>query len=460
MKKSILILDDESSICAFLSLALEDTYEVYTANSAEQAFKILNSRKIHLVLLDLLLGESNGLDVLLEVKKQDAEIAVIMMTAFGDISTSVEAIKRGAFHYLCKPVNLEELVCYIQQALEFQDLSRKVENLSNALVELEQRTYYGEIIGKSEPMQRVYQMIDKVKDLDTSIVITGESGTGKELVARAIHRNGARNAENFVTVNCAAIPEGLLEEEFFGHVKGSFTGAVSDKKGKLELADHGTLFLDEVGDMPLALQGKLLRALQEKESMPIGGAEYRKIDVRVISATNRNLMAMVNDGSFRQDLYYRLHVVEIHMPPLRERKQDIPQLCQSVLKRLSEEMNRNIRGFTPDAERLLLKYHYPGNVRELINVLEYACILCNGEEIDVMDLPDEFRGERKQESVPEEFSAADAVRNYLSGMTIKDVEKLLIENAVEQNPQSRRTAAKQLGISERSLFYKIQEYGL
>ncbi|MBQ8562851.1 MAG: sigma-54-dependent Fis family transcriptional regulator, partial [Firmicutes bacterium] len=440
MRNSILIIDDEKSICTFLALALEDEFDVYTANSAEQAFDILKSRKIHLAVLDLLLGDSNGLDVLQKMKSQYAEIAVIMMTAFGDIGTSVEAIKRGAFHYLCKPVNLDELIYYIHQAMEFQDLSRQVEDLSNALVELEQRTYYGEIIGKSEAMQRVYQMIDRVKDLDTSIVITGESGTGKELVARAIHRNGARKSENFVTVNCAAIPEGLLEEEFFGHVKGSFTGAVSDKKGKLELANRGTLFLDEVGDMPLALQGKLLRALQEKESMPIGGSEYRKIDVRVISATNRELLSMVKEGTFRQDLYYRLHVVEIHMPPLRERKQDIPQLCSSVITRLAGDMNRNIRGLTPDAERLLMKYHFPGNVRELINILEYACILCNGEYIDIMDLPDELRRDSSPNSdmsVNAEFTAAEAVQHYLSGMSIKDVEKLLIENALAANPQSK-----------------------
>ncbi|MBR4411480.1 MAG: sigma 54-interacting transcriptional regulator, partial [Firmicutes bacterium] len=227
------------------------------------------------------------------------------------------------------------------------------------------------------------------------------------------------------------------------------------------MANHGTIFLDEVGDMPLSLQGKLLRALQEKETMPIGGSQYRKIDVRVVSATNRNLLSMVNEGKFRQDLYYRLHVVEIHMPPLRERKQDIPDLCQSVISRIAGDMNRNIRGLTPEAERLLMKYHYPGNVRELINILEYACILCSGEYIDELDLPDELRQDALPNSDAAEapaFSAADAVRKYLSGMSIKDVEKLLIENALAENPQSKRIAAKSLGISERSLFYKIQEY--
>ena len=458
MKKRILIVDDESSICTFLSIALEDEFEVFSANNAAQTFDLLKKYKVHLIVLDLMLGSENGLDILREVKQQYPEVAVIMMTAYGDISTSVEAIKRGAAHYLCKPVNIDELLLYARRALEVQHLSRRVESLSTELVELEQRAYFGGIIGKSAPMQKIYQLIERVKDVDSSVIITGESGTGKELVARAIHRSGSRAKENFVSVNCAAIPEGLLEEEFFGHVKGSFTGAISDKKGKLELADHGTLFLDEVGDMPLNLQGKLLRVLQEKEMTPIGGVSPKKIDVRVLCATNRDLTAMVQDGTFRSDLYYRLHVINIHVPPLRERKQDIPDLCSSIVKRLSNEMKRNIHGFTPEAERLLLKYSYPGNVRELINVLEYACILCNGGQISVSDLPAAIHNELSIKSA--DLTAAQAVEKYLSGMSIRDVEKLMIECALEQNPQSKRAAARQLGISERSLFYKIQEFKL
>lgn len=471
MKKKILIIDDEKSICTFLTLALEDEYEVFTAQSSKNAYEILEKEKISLVILDLLLGEESGLTVLKDIKEKNAEIAVIMMTAYGDIKTSVEAIKQGAFHYLSKPLDLDELKHYISQALELQNLSRRVETLSAALKELEQRTYYGEIIGKSEPMQKIYWLIEKVKDLDTSVIITGESGTGKELVARAIHNNGARKNENFVSINCAAIPEGLLEEEFFGHAKGSFTGAVVDKKGKLELADHGTLFLDEIGDMPMALQGKLLRVLQEKEMMPIGGVKYKKIDVRVICATNRNLKAMVEEGTFRQDLYYRLHIVNIHVPTLKERKQDIPDLCETILLRLCEKMKRPCVTLTTEAERFLLEYNYPGNVRELINILEYACIVCTDSKIDVKDFPAEvldskhFHTYQNSEhgmgaAFREEITAAEAVKQYLSGMTIKDVEKLMIENALISNPQSKRTAAKELGISDRSLFYKIQEYDL
>ena len=468
MKKKILIIDDEKSICTFLSLALEDKYEVFTAESSERAYEILEKEKISIVVLDLLLGEESGLSVLKEIKERNPEIVVIMMTAYGDIKTSVEAIKQGAFHYLSKPLDLDELQHYISQALELQKLSRKVESLSAALEELEQRTYYGEIIGKSEPMQKVYRLIEKVKDLDTSVIITGESGTGKELVARAIHNSGIRRSENFVSINCAAIPEGLLEEEFFGHTKGSFTGAVVDKKGKLELADHGTLFLDEVGDMPMPLQGKLLRVLQEKEMMPIGGVKYKKIDVRVICATNRNLKEMVDAGSFRGDLYYRLHVVNIHVPTLKERKQDIPDLCSTILLGLCEKKKRPPIMLTDEAERFLLEYNYPGNVRELINILEYACIVCADNKIDIKDFPGEILEARRTAvsemkegwQCAEKITVAEAVKKYLSGMTIKEVEKLMIENALESNPQSKRAAARELGISDRSLFYKIQEYNL
>lgn len=459
MKSNILIVDDEQSICTFLEIALEDEFEVFTVNAGGQAMELLEKKHIHLVLLDLMLGKESGLDVLSRIRGKYPDTAVIMMTAFGDIHSSVEAIKRGAFHYLCKPIDLEELLLYIHQALEFQHLSQRVESLRSELEELEQRTYFGEIIGKSPQMQRIYQLIDKVRTVDSSVVITGESGTGKELVARAIHRSGVRAKENFVSVNCAAIPEGLLEEEFFGHVKGSFTGAVADKKGKLQLADHGTLFLDEVGDMPLSLQGKLLRVLQEKEMMPIGATAYKKVDVRVICATNRDLQAMVQAGTFRNDLYYRLHVIAIHMPPLRERKQDIPDLCRTFLKRLSENSGRKEPELDPSAERVLLEYAYPGNVRELFNILEYASIVCTDGRIRRDDLPEDVlsgnRGVRKEE---EELSPEQAVRKYLKGMSIREMERLLIQSALEENPQSNRAAARQLGISERSLYYKLQEY--
>ena len=334
MRPEIIVLDDEQNICVFLAMSLEDTYCVHTANTPAQALKILEKQKISLILVDLMLGKHSGLDVLRTVKERYPEVVVIMMTAFGNIASSVEAIKLGAYNYLTKPLNMDELKLFIEQALEFQRLNQKVEQLSE---ELEIRNSYGNMVGRSPQMQKVYQLIDKLKDVDTSVMITGESGTGKELVARAIHYSGRRRQHPFVTVNCAAIPEGLLESEFFGHKKGSFTGAVADSVGKLKLADGGTFFLDEIGELPLELQGKILRVIQEREVSPIGENAYQKIDVRFIAATNRNLWEMVQQGAFRQDLYYRLQVVEIKMPPLRERKQDILMLSEQFLRKIAKE---------------------------------------------------------------------------------------------------------------------------
>lgn len=456
MKSGILIVDDEKSICTFLEMALEDNYQVYTAADTAGTFEIMHTKRINVVLLDLNLGAESGMDLLSLLRQEYPETAVIMMTAYGDIRTSVEAIKRGATNYLCKPVMIDELMLYIEQALQLQNLSRRVENLTNEMEELEQRTYYGDIVGKSEPMQRVYRMIERVKNAEASVVISGESGTGKELVARAIHRGGNRNKENFVSINCAAIPEGLLEEELFGHVKGSFTGALTDKQGKFELADRGTIFFDEMGDMPLNLQGKILRVLQEREVTPIGGTNPRQIDIRVICATNKDLAAMVAEGSFRKDLYYRLHVIEIHVPPLRERRQDIPELCKVFLDRVSEG-KRKIK-LSENAGKALLRYQFPGNVRELFNMLEYASIMCSGDTIEIEDLPLDSR--QSIDAYKDEGTSLWAVQRYLSGLTIKDVERLMIKSVLEKNPHNMRTAAQELGISERSLFYKKSEYGL
>ncbi|HWQ30052.1 MAG TPA: sigma-54 dependent transcriptional regulator [Negativicutes bacterium] len=456
MKPNILILDDEPGICTFLSISLESTYHVHIANTPAQAYEIIESKDIRLLLLDLVIGKFSGMEVLCTIKSQHPEIVVIMMTAFGNISSSVDAIKAGAYNYLTKPLNLDELQIFISQALEFQSLNRKVEYLSE---ELGIRNSYWNMVGKSYQMQRVYKLVEKVRDIDTSIIITGESGTGKELVARAIHFSGARREQPFICVNCAAIPAGLLEEEFFGHKKGSFTGAFSDKLGKLELADKGTLFLDEIGDLPMELQGKLLRVLQEKETVAIGGKESKHIDVRFVSATNMDLWSMVQKGKFRQDLYYRLNVLEIPMPPLRERKQDIPLLCEQFVAKLSKEKDLHITGMTKRAEALLLQYSFPGNVRELVNAIEYAMILCDSDIIDADDFPPGIRYE-SDVSDTASMDIEKFARAYLSGVSIKDMERILLKINLEQNPQSRRAVAKILGISERALFYKIQEYGL
>ena len=456
MRPEIIVLDDEQNICVFLAMSLEDTYCVHTANTPAQALKILEKQKISLILVDLMLGKHSGLDVLRTVKERYPEVVVIMMTAFGNIASSVEAIKLGAYNYLTKPLNMDELKLFIEQALEFQRLNQKVEQLSE---ELEIRNSYGNMVGRSPQMQKVYQLIDKLKDVDTSVMITGESGTGKELVARAIHYSGRRRQHPFVTVNCAAIPEGLLESEFFGHKKGSFTGAVADSVGKLKLADGGTFFLDEIGELPLELQGKILRVIQEREVSPIGENAYQKIDVRFIAATNRNLWEMVQQGAFRQDLYYRLQVVEIKMPPLRERKQDILMLSEQFLRKIAKEKGQAVRGMTKRAEEKLLNYTYPGNVRELINAIEYALVLCDKDTIDEDDLPGNIRfGLNMQAQAA--CDSEEIIKTYLSGQSIKDVEKTMIELALKESSLSKRQIAENLGISERTLFYKIQEYGL
>jgi len=455
MKKHVLIIDDELSICTFLSLALESQYHMSFVQVPDDAYEIIEKDNVDLVLLDLVLKGASGLDVLKRIKKAHPDIVVIMMTAFGDITSSVEAIRSGAFHYLCKPLNIDELIVYIEQALNYQSLSQQVESLSNDLLQLERRTFYGDIVGSSAQMCKVYQMIDKLKDVNTPVMIIGESGTGKELVARAVHRSGKRRNSSFVSVNCSAIPTGMLEQEFFEAEKPNDPSS-PNVMGKIEQANHGTLFLDDVGDMPYPLQGKLLQVLQRDEIYSPTKNARLKTDIRIISSSSKDLRMLIKQGLFREDLYYRLQVFELHMPSLRERKPDIPELCDTILKRTSAERRHSAPTISPKAMRLLMEYDYPGNVRELINTLEYAAILCNGGLIKAEDLPDVFINGYK----PSDMTAEKAIANYLSGLSLKDVERLMIKVAIESNANSRRAAAKDLGISERSLFYKLNEYDL
>lgn len=356
MNRTVYIIDDEPSICVSLQLALKNLYRVKTFTSSLPALANMEAEGADIVLLDLRLGEENGLEVLERIKRIDPNTEVIMMTAFGSIDTSVNAMQKGAFTYLTKPINIEELKVIMQQASNIRKLNEQIYYLSD---QLESKSRFDAIIGESAPMQRVYMLIDRVKDIDTNVLITGESGTGKELVARAIHNAGKRYRERFVVVNCAAIPENLLELEFFGYKRGAFTGAMQDKKGKLEQADNGTLFLDEIGDMPLGLQSKLLRALQDKEFTPVGGSTPIKVDTRILAATNRDLPALIAEGRFREDLYYRLNVMEIKLPPLRERQGDIAILGNYLLGKFSAELNKPIRAITPEAKEMLERLPYP-----------------------------------------------------------------------------------------------------
>ena len=451
MNRTIYIIDDEPSICVSLQLALKNLYRVKTFTSSLPALASMEAEGADIVLLDLRLGEENGLEVLERIKRIDPNTEVIMMTAFGSIDTSVNAMQKGAFTYLTKPINIEELKVIIQQAGNIRKLNEQIYYLSD---QLESKSRFDAIIGESAPMQRVYMLIDRVKDIDTNVLITGESGTGKELVARAIHNAGKRYRERFVVVNCAAIPENLLELEFFGYKRGAFTGAMQDKKGKLEQADNGTLFLDEIGDMPLGLQSKLLRALQDKEFTPVGGSTPIKVDTRILAATNRDLPALIAEGRFREDLYYRLNVMEIKLPPLRERQGDIVILCNYLLGKFSAELNKPIRAITPEAKEMLERLPYPGNVRQLANILEYACILCQDGVISKEDFPEYVT--RSDGAGP----SGDSIDDYLSSHSLKDIEKRAIEATLQRCGGKRVATAAQLGISKRGLLNKLKEYGV
>lgn len=449
MKPRILIVDDEAGICVSLKYSLAETYDVTAVMSAKAALEELEKAPYQLVLLDMFLGRDDGLALLQEMKLLYPDMIVIVMTAHGSIRSSVEAMKKGAFTYMTKPLDLEELNIFIRQGLNYHWLNEKVAYLSE---ELQGRSKYGEMVGKTSVMMQVYDMVERLKVLDTPVLVTGESGTGKELVARAMHFMGTRKDENFIEASCAAIPESLLEMEFFGYQRGAFTGAVEDKKGKFEAADKGTLFLDEIGDMSMSLQGKLLRVLQEKRFTPLGSNVSKSVDVRVIAATNRDLWQMVQDGTFRQDLYYRLNVVNINLPPLRERKQDIPLLISHFLTQINREQERDIRGATREVERVLLTYDYPGNVRELKNIVEFAAIMCTSDHVQPEDLP-QWLLKAVGTAQESRFVPADEPK------TLYEIEKRAILEVLYKNGENQSRTAAELGISRSGLLVKLKEYG-
>ncbi len=452
--KKVLIIDDELGICQSLMFGLMEEYETVYATDPEEGIALVGLGDIDAVILDVRIGSVSGLDVLRDIKKDFPHIIVIMMTAYASDRSCTEAMRLGAYTYLSKPVSVEDIKIFLVQALEFRSLNEKIQYLSD---ELNIKNRF-EMIGKSEAMNRVYTLIDKLKDVDTNIMITGESGTGKELAAKAIHFQGKRQKHPFLAVNCAAVPEHLIESEFFGHKKGAFTGAAKDKLGKFAVADKGTLFLDEIGELPFLIQGKLLRAIQEHEITPVGSNETEKVDVRILAATNRDLRGMVREGTFREDLYYRLNVIEIPMPPLRQRKNDLSLLLEHYVRRFNEEQNKRITGFTPKAYQALLEYDYPGNVRQLGNVVEHAVILAGGDVIDMDALPYELTGGEKGQN-----HGADnkkAVEEFLGSHSMKEIERLTLKVALEKNNGKKKETAWQLGISERTMWNKVKEYGL
>jgi two-component system, NtrC family, response regulator AtoC len=447
MKGTVLIIDDEPSICASLEFALENDYEVWSATDPEEGYDILEKEAVDLCLVDLKIGRESGINVLEKIKASHPQTAVVMITAYGTISSSVEALQKGAYSYLTKPLNMDELSAVIERAFQYQQLHKKVDYLTS---ELEKKYDRDGFFARSEAMNKVFKLMEKVKQVNTNVLITGESGTGKELVARSLHFSGVRSREHFEVVNCAAIPEQLLESELFGYEKGAFTGAVQAKKGKFEAAHKGTIFLDEIGDMPLSVQVKLLRVLQRKEVTRLGSNETLHLDVRVIAATNKDLKEEVNKGNFREDLYFRLNVIQIHLPPLRERMDDVPLLARHFIQTLNEELGLHIEGLTKKAEAALRNYAFPGNIRELRNIMESSMVIAEGSKIDEGDLPETVTGGKDQHVYSRENI----------GWSLKEVEKNHILRTLEHNSWHRRRTAEMLGVSERSLRDKIKLYEL
>jgi len=449
MKEKILIIDDEEAIGLSLAFALEDQYEVSVTTDPREGLNRILRQSYDLVLLDLKIGKVDGIDVLREIKGIDPRIQVIIMTAYGTIDSTVEAMKTGAFTYLTKPLKLDELDRTVAEALKAGQGTVPVK------MDPKDNLKYG-IIGRSRAMQEIFQYIDKLKDVDTSVVIEGESGTGKELVARAIHFAGKRRDKEFVAINCAAIPENLLEEELFGHKKGTFTGAVTDKMGKLEFANGGTVFLDEIGELPPAIQAKLLRVIQQREFSPLGSNATITLDVRFIAATNQDLDDLAVQGRFRKDLIYRLKVFSIRMTPLRDRPEDLGPLLTCYIRGCNQKLEKSIKGFSAEALKLLRAYPYPGNVRELINIIEYSALMAGDDLIRVDNLPINVQ---QGGNPPENSEISNSIQN-LAGLTLQEAEKHLIMAALEKNGGHQKKTARMLGISERGLRYKLEAYGL
>jgi DNA-binding NtrC family response regulator len=435
-RNRVLVVDDEKNQREIYTLILEDDgYQVTTAQSGEQALRFARENTFDLVLTDYKMTGMDGLTLLNELLKVDPSIIVVMMTAHGSVDSVKEALRGGAFDYLEKPIDRDQLLKVVQNALG--QLNRIDD----------------EIIGQSEEMERVKKMICKVAGSSSTVMIRGDSGVGKERVARAIHRASPRANEVFQAVNCAAINDNLIESELFGHEKGSFTGAHTQKKGQFETADRGTLFLDEIGDLNISMQAKILRALQEREIMRVGGTRPIKVDVRVIAATNRDLETMVKDGRFREDLYYRLNIIPIVIPPLRNRRDDIPPLVDFFVAKHSAESHRTIRGLTPGARNLIMSYSWPGNVRQLESAIERAILLCEGNEIEVEDLPVEIRQEGTS-------AAAFNFKLPPEGISFDEVERSLITQAMEQTNWNITRSAKLLGLSFRTLQYRLEKFGI
>ncbi|HWA16778.1 MAG TPA: sigma-54 dependent transcriptional regulator [Gemmatimonadales bacterium] len=450
-KKRILVVDDDESLRWVTQAQLRQSgYDVNVAADGRQALEAIRQDPPDLVITDLKMPGMSGLDLLKQIRALHPEIVVIVVTAFGTVENAVEAMKAGAYDYITKPVNMEELRMVLKRGLEHLELQEEVRILRSSL---DQKYGLENILGQSKLLLFVLDMASRAARATSTVLIRGETGTGKELVAKAIHFNSPRKDQPFITINCGAIPKDLLESELFGYVKGSFTGAFANKKGKVELADGGTLFLDEIGELPLELQVKLLRLIQHGEVEKLGETGVTQVDVRIIAATHRNLQAMVEDGTFREDLYYRLAVIPLDLPPLRERSSDIPELVQHFFVKSKEKQGRPNLVLPPSLLRYFTTYRWPGNVRELENVVERVVVLAGGEEITLADLPDFLRRERPP---------ADELHFDLppEGISLEGVERELIVRALQKFDWNQTHAAQYLDISRKTLIYRMEKFGL
>ena len=448
-KPSILVVEDEAKMRRLLELELADQdFRAQTVADAETALKLLNTNQFDLIVTDLKLPGMSGMEFLQAVKRANAAIPIIIMTAFGTVESAVEAMKIGASDYVLKPFSLAELVLVIRKELDSRQLREENRNLREALGE---RYKYDNIVAQSAKMQAVLALVERVAPTNSTVLLGGESGVGKDLIARAIHQHSNRASGPFIKINSTAIPENLLESELFGYEKGAFSGATGSKPGKFELADKGTLFLDEIGDVPPAIQVKLLRVLQEREFERLGGTKTLKVDVRLIAATNRDLRAALEDGTFREDLYYRLNVVAIDIPPLRDHKEDIPALANFFLEKFARESGKPIRGITPAAMKLLLDFYWPGNVRELENIIERGVTLSAGSTLDAADI-------HLDPPSPRAVAGAPAVLPV--GMTLDQWEDEAIREALKQANGNKSQAARALGLSRNALRYRLSKIGV
>jgi DNA-binding NtrC family response regulator len=449
--EKILIVDDEKSLLDLLSRVFtKEGYQVQTTTSAQRAMEIIEKEDLDLLIADIRLPEMSGMEILKRCREIRPDVPVIMITAYGNMKQAIEALKMGALDYIIKPFDIEELKITVAKGMEKRRLEQE-----NLLLkrEIRERYSFENMIGKSRAMQEIFALIEKIASTDSTVLITGESGTGKEMAARAIHVLSRRSDRPFVSINCAALPENLLESELFGHVKGAFTGAVSDKKGMFEVAQHGTLFLDEVGEMSPWTQVKLLRALQERKIRRVGGTEEIPVDVRIIAATNQDLKKRIEEGKFREELYYRLNVISFEMPPLRRRVEDIPLLVNHFLQKYCQQMGKKMKRISPEAMSLLEMYNWPGNVRELENVIERVVAIEDRETITPASLPPEITQPARKEETQVIFNPGFNLMDYLD-----DIAKRYVRQAMMAANWNMRQAASLLGISYRSIRYLMDKY--